>query len=60
MIPDSELVNSPSASKFDIFSYIKFQPGFIRVYSEEVYGRTLSGAEIVQFISTSASVNPRP
>src|SRR6185295_18594865 len=29
MVPDSELVNSPSASHFDVAAYIKFQPGFI-------------------------------
>ncbi|MEP7288824.1 MAG: LysM peptidoglycan-binding domain-containing protein [Chloroflexota bacterium] len=59
IIPDSELINSPAASKFDLFSYIKFQPGFIRVYSEDVYGRSLSGTEIVQFVSLSTSINPR-
>ena len=65
LIPDSELVNSPGARGFDIFAYIKFQPGFIRVYSEEVptlpgeAPRVMSGAEIIQFVATSASVNPR-
>src|SRR5258708_16867334 len=59
IIPDSELSDSPAAIKFDIFAYIKFQPGFIRVYSEDVQGHTMSGAEIVQFVSTSASINPR-
>jgi LasA protease len=64
LIPDSELINSPAASKFDIFAYVKYQPGFIRVYSEFIPergggGRTLSGAEIIQFVSTSTSVNPR-
>lgn len=59
MIPDSELVNSPAASRFDIDAYIKFQPGFIRVYSEDVLGRRMSGAEIVRFIANATSVNPR-
>jgi LysM repeat protein len=59
LIPDSELVNSPSASGFDVFAYIKFQPGFIRVYSENVFGRTMNGGEIVQFVSISTSINPR-
>ncbi len=60
LIPDSELVNSPAASRFDVAAYVRFQPGFIRVYSEDVgNGRVMSGAELVQFIATSASVNPR-
>ena len=59
IIPDSELVNSPSASHFDVAAYIRFQPGFIRVYSETQYGRAMSGAEIIQFVATSASINPR-
>ncbi len=62
MIPDSELVNSPSVSHFDVAAYIKFQPGFIRVYSEDltsIGGHSMSGAEIIQFISTSTGVNPR-
>jgi LasA protease len=59
IIPDSELVNSQSASHFDVAAYIKFQPGFIRVYSEDVSGRAMSGAEIIQFFATSTSVNPR-
>jgi LasA protease len=59
IIPDSELVNSPSVSHFDVGAYIRFQPGFIRVYSETQFGRAMSGAEIVQFVATSTSVNPR-
>ncbi len=60
IIPDSELVYSPALKGFDVATYIRFQPGFIRVYSEDVGGgRFMSGAEIVQFIAQSASVNPR-
>lgn len=59
IVPDSELVNSPAVHNFDVEAYIKFQPGFIRVYSEDVLGRRMSGTEIVQFISTVTSVNPR-
>ncbi len=59
LIPDSELVNSPAARGFDVAAYVKYQPGFIRVYSEEVSGRYLSGAEIIAFHARAASVNPR-
>jgi LysM repeat protein len=59
IIPDSELVNSPAVSNFNIEAYIRFQPGFIRVYTEQVSGRWMTGAEIIQFFAESASVNPR-
>src|SRR5258708_3098192 len=65
LIPDSELVNSPAVRGFDVIGYIKFQPGFIRVYSENVPvaagqpARIMSGAEILQFVAASTSVNPR-
>jgi murein DD-endopeptidase MepM/ murein hydrolase activator NlpD len=60
LIPDSELVNSPAARDFDVETYIKYQPGFIRVYSENVLGqRWMSGTEIIMFHANTASVNPR-
>src|SRR5260221_2441762 len=65
LVPDSELVNSPAVRGFDVIGYIKFQPGFIRVYSETAPvaagqpARIMSGAEILQFVATSTSVNPR-
>lgn len=59
IIPDSELVNSPAARGFDVAQYIRFQPGFIRIYSESVGGKIMTGAEIVQFLATANSINPR-
>lgn len=60
LIPDSEMIYSPAVSRFDVAAYIRFQPGFIRVYSENVgNNRFMSGAEIVQFVAQSTSVNPR-
>ncbi|HVO43510.1 MAG TPA: LysM domain-containing protein, partial [Aggregatilineales bacterium] len=59
IIPDSELVNSPGVRNFDVGTYIRFQPGFIRVYSEFYSGRLMSGAEIIQFFAQNTSVSPR-
>ncbi|MBX3062827.1 MAG: LysM peptidoglycan-binding domain-containing protein [Anaerolineae bacterium] len=59
LIPDSELINSPGAIGFDVEAYIRFQPGFIRVYSEDILGRRMSGADIIKFVAQSTSVNPR-
>jgi LysM repeat protein len=59
LIPDSELVNSPGVRAFDVAGYVRYQPGFLRAYSEIVGGRLLSGAQIVAMIAQQNSVNPR-
>ncbi len=59
IIPDSELVNSPGARGFDVSQYVKFQPGFLRAYSEVVQGRLYSGTQIIQIVAQQNSVNPR-
>lgn len=59
LIPDSELVYSAAASNFSITGAVKFHQGFLRAYSEEINGETLSGVEIVSFIATNYSINPR-
>jgi LasA protease len=59
IIPDSELVDSPSAVGFDVDQFVRFQPGFLRVYSETIGNRLMSGVDIVNFLAISNSVNPR-
>lgn len=59
IIPDSELVYSPSASDFSITAAVKFRQGFLRAYSEQVDGPLMSGVEIVHFIAVNYSINPR-
>lgn len=59
LVPDSEVIYSPGSIGFDVAAYIKFQPGFIRVYTEDVSGRRLTGADIIRFFAQSTSINPR-
>jgi LasA protease len=59
IIPDAELVFSPSAVNFDLTEFIDSQQGYLAGYEEEVEGRTLSGAQIVERIARDFSVNPR-
>ncbi|MBN1563408.1 MAG: LysM peptidoglycan-binding domain-containing protein [Anaerolineae bacterium] len=59
LIPDSELVYSSTASGFSISGTIKFRQGFLKAYSEEIDGELYSGVEIVDFVATNYSVNPR-
>ncbi len=60
IIPDSELVYSPSNAGFDTAGTIAAFNGYLANYKEEVVpGLTMSGTEIVQRIATEYSVNPR-
>lgn len=60
IIPDSELVYSPSAVDFDVKAYVDQAGGYLSRYKEWL-GSTqwTSGAEIVSKIATENSVNPR-
>ena len=59
IIPDSELVDSPTARVFNTQHYGDSQPGFLRIYSETVESRLMNGPQIVDFLATANSINPR-
>ncbi|MCB9435887.1 MAG: LysM peptidoglycan-binding domain-containing protein [Anaerolineales bacterium] len=59
IIPDSELVYGPTTVGFDIFTYIKLKPGFLRVYSEQLGEELWSGVQIIDQVAMDYSVNPR-
>lgn len=59
LLPDGELVYSPTAADFDTAAFIQSAGGYLSVYQEEVDGVTLSGAEIIQRVADELSVNPR-
>ncbi len=59
IIPDSELVYSPSSAIFNIEAFIKSQNGYLAGYHEDMDGKTLSGAQVVQRVAQEYSVNPR-
>jgi LysM repeat protein len=60
IIPDSELVDSPSAVDFDIEGYVNSAGGRLSTYSDymSTVGR-LSGADGVRRISLGSSISPR-
>jgi murein DD-endopeptidase MepM/ murein hydrolase activator NlpD len=60
IIPDSELVYSPSAIDFDVEGFINQAGGYLSRYKEWL-GSTewTTGAEIVQRIGIENSINPR-
>jgi hypothetical protein len=60
VIPDGEVVYSPSAADFDVETYVRLAGGLLAQYAEETTpGRWVSGAAIVQRVADELSVNPR-
>jgi LysM repeat protein len=59
LIPDSELVNSPTAAKFDATKFSAAQPGYLNRYSEPVDGADMPGPRIVARVAEQFSVHPR-
>ena len=60
IIPDSELVDSPSAVGFDIAAYVNGAGGKLSTLREDITTvGTISGAEGVKRISLGSSVSPR-
>ena len=60
VLPDAELVYSPTAAEFDVESFVTSAGGYLSRYHETVADSTeLSGAAIVQKVAEENSVNPR-
>lgn len=58
VMPDSEVVYSPSADSFDIEGYIDQTPGYLRNYVEGMSTGNLTGAQIVKLVAEENSCNP--
>ncbi|MBN1536716.1 MAG: hypothetical protein JW908_08300 [Anaerolineales bacterium] len=60
ILPDSELVYSPSAIDFDVEEYVRKAGGKLSTYSQWLKSTgTSTGAEIVQRVALENSINPR-
>jgi len=59
IIPDSELVYSPSAVGFDIESYVNSAGGNLSTYREPMANGMITGAEGVQRMAYGSSISPR-
>lgn len=59
LLPDSEIIYSPSAVDFDLDTYIQQSGGHLSSYIEKVNGVELNGAQIIQKVADELSVNPR-
>lgn len=58
VLPDSEVVFSPSATDFDIKAFVEGAGGHLSKYSEAVGSKRYSGAELVQRVALENSINP--
>ncbi len=59
LLPDSEVIYSPSSADFDLDGYIQQAGGYLSRYRETIGDETLSGAEIVRRVAVETSANPR-
>jgi LasA protease len=59
LLPDGELVYSPSTVNFDLVAFIQDAGGALSTYQETVDGQNLNGVQIVQRVTQELSVNPR-
>ncbi len=59
LLPDSEAVNSPTSTDFNVRQFVQEAGGYLSTYQENVDGIPMSGAEIVQRVANESSVNPR-
>lgn len=59
VLPDSEVLYSPSAVDFDIQAYVAQAGGYLSTYVETFKGEQLSGAESIRRVALESSVNPR-
>ncbi len=59
LLPDGEVVNSPTAQGFNIEEFISAAGGYLNAHREQVKGSWLTGADIVAKVSLENSINPR-
>ncbi|MEI6291463.1 MAG: LysM peptidoglycan-binding domain-containing protein [Chloroflexota bacterium] len=59
ILPDSELVYGPASASLDINAFVQQKGGFLSVFTQDVNGKTLTGAEVVSLVAHNYSINPR-
>lgn len=58
-IPDSEMVYGPLSASFDIADFIKRKGGYLASFTQDVNGKILDAAQVVQLIAQDYSISPR-
>ena len=58
VMPDSEVVYSPSASSFDVIKFVEGTNGYLSHYSQQMGRGNKTGAEIVKQVALENSISP--
>jgi murein DD-endopeptidase MepM/ murein hydrolase activator NlpD len=60
LLPDSEVVYSPSSTDFDVNAYVQQAGGYLSTYEEWLQStKTTTGADIITRVAQENSINPR-
>lgn len=59
VMPDSEVVFSPTALDFNIEEFVNLAGGYLSTYKEDMASGSISGADIVKRVCLENSINPR-
>jgi LasA protease len=59
LIPDSELVYGPMSASFDVADFINRKAGYLATYTQDVNGKMMDAAGVVELIAQDYSINPR-
>ena len=59
VLPDSELVLSPSTTGFKLADFINSKNSYLAQYSETLDDQTFSGVQVIDRVAREYSVNPR-
>lgn len=59
IIPDHAFVNSPTGIGFNTAAFVATQTGWLKDYRVYASGEWRSGAEMVDYVATNYSINPR-
>jgi LasA protease len=60
LFPDSEVIYGPSASDFDVLTYLDESAGFLSTYRQYLMvTKWTSGADLISMVALENSINPR-
>jgi LasA protease len=59
LLPDSEIVYSPTGINFDIEAYVNEAGGYLSTYREYIIDRSVAGWEVIEQEARDNSINPR-
>jgi hypothetical protein len=59
LMPDSEVVYSPTAIDFNVNDFVSKAGGYLNTYKEDLSTGPTSGADIVKLVCVENSINPR-